>query len=51
MIQIDSKEYRLSEFIFFGHDKYQSMASESTQTPALIQPREWEKENYTLILF
>ncbi|MFB8535230.1 hypothetical protein ACFC6Q_05270 [Enterococcus gallinarum] len=35
------KEYRLSEFIFFGHDKYQSMASESTQTPALIQPREW----------
>ncbi|HIY56926.1 MAG TPA: sugar ABC transporter substrate-binding protein [Candidatus Tetragenococcus pullicola] len=35
------KEYRLSEFIFFGHDKYQGMASESMQTPALIQPREW----------
>lgn len=34
-------EYRLSEFIFFGHDKYQAYASESTQTPALIQPREW----------
>ncbi len=35
------KEYRLSEFIFFGHDKYQAMASDSTQTPALIQPRQW----------
>lgn len=35
------KEYRLSEFIFFGHDKYQTLASDSTQTPALIQPREW----------
>lgn len=35
------KEYRLSEFIFFGHDKYQAMASTTTQTPALIQPREW----------
>lgn len=34
-------EYRLSEFIFFGHDKYQAYASESTQTPSLIQPREW----------
>lgn len=34
-------EYRLSEFIFFGHDKYQDMASDSLQTPALIQPREW----------
>lgn len=34
-------EYRLSEFIFFGHDKYQAMASESLQTPALIQPRAW----------
>lgn len=35
------KELRLSEFIFFGHDKYQAMASEKTQTPALIQLREW----------
>lgn len=35
------KEYRLSEFIFFGHDKYQALASESTQTPALVQPRSW----------
>lgn len=37
------KEYRLGEFIFFGHDKYQALASASTQTPALIQPREWGK--------
>lgn len=37
------KEYRLGEFIFFGHDKYQALASDSTQTPALIQPREWGK--------
>lgn len=35
------KEYRLSEFIFFGHDKYQTLASDKTKTPALIQPREW----------
>lgn len=35
------KQYRLGEFIFFGHDKYQAMAADSTQTPALIQPREW----------
>lgn len=35
------KEYRLSEFIFFGHDKYQTLASDKTQTPALIQPRAW----------
>ncbi|MGO1677863.1 MAG: sugar ABC transporter substrate-binding protein [Ruoffia tabacinasalis] len=34
-------EYRLSEFIFFGHDKYQALGSDSMQTPALIQPREW----------
>lgn len=34
-------EYRLSEFIFFGHDKYQAMASDTLQTPALIQPRAW----------
>ncbi|MGO4928411.1 sugar ABC transporter substrate-binding protein [Fundicoccus sp. Sow4_F4] len=34
-------DYRLSEFIFFGHDKYQAMASNSLQTPALVQPREW----------
>lgn len=37
------KEYRLSEFIFFGHDKYQTYASEKTATPALIQLREWGK--------
>jgi len=35
------RTYRLGEFIFFGHDKYQAMASDSTQTPALIQPRQW----------
>lgn len=35
------KEIRLSEFIFFGHDKYQAMASESAATPALVQPRAW----------
>lgn len=35
------KQYRLGEFIFFGHDKYQSYASDSTKIPALIQPREW----------
>lgn len=35
------KELRLSEFLFFGHDKYQAMASKTTQTPALIQPRAW----------
>ncbi|TLQ48946.1 sugar ABC transporter substrate-binding protein [Ruoffia tabacinasalis] len=34
-------EYRLGEFIFFGHDKYQALGSDSMQTPALIQPREW----------
>ncbi|WP_423188977.1 sugar ABC transporter substrate-binding protein [Alkalibacterium sp. f15] len=35
------QEIRIGEFIFFGHDKYQSLASESNRTPALIQPREW----------
>lgn len=35
------EEIRIGEFIFFGHDKYQAMASESNRTPALIQPREW----------
>lgn len=35
------KEIRLSEFIFFGHDKYQAMASESAASPALVQPRAW----------
>lgn len=35
------KEMRLSEFIFFGHDKYQAMASASAATPALVQPRAW----------
>lgn len=37
------EEYRLSEFIFFGHDKYFSLESEKNVTPALIQPREWGK--------
>lgn len=37
------KEIRLGEFMFFGHDKYQAMSSESAATPALIQPREWGK--------
>lgn len=35
------EEYRLSEFIFFGHDKYQELESEANATPALIQLREW----------
>lgn len=35
------KEMRLGEFMFFGHDKYQALSSESAATPALIQPRKW----------
>ncbi len=35
------KEYRLSEFIFFGHDKYLTYASLDTQPKALEQPKNW----------
>ncbi|WP_440897617.1 sugar ABC transporter substrate-binding protein [Amphibacillus sp. Q70] len=35
------EEYRLSEFIFFGHDKYLLLESEKNATPALTQLREW----------
>lgn len=35
------EDIRIGEFIFFGHDKYQALASESNRTPALVQPREW----------
>ncbi|WZL77372.1 sugar ABC transporter substrate-binding protein [Eubacteriales bacterium mix99] len=37
------KEYRLSEFIFFGHDKFLNYASEDTQPKALEQQKEWGK--------
>lgn len=35
------KDIRLSEFFFFGHDRYQAMASDKVATPALVQPRAW----------
>lgn len=35
------EEIRIGEFIFFGHDRYQALASEDNRTPALVQPREW----------
>ena len=35
------KDYRLSEVLFFGHDKYLTYASVDTQPVALKQPKEW----------
>lgn len=35
------EDIRIGEFIFFGHDRYQDLASDDNRTPALVQPREW----------
>lgn len=39
-----NKEYRLSQFIFFGHDRYNAMGADSMQIPATIQPMDWGRE-------
>ncbi len=35
------KEYRLGQFMFFGHDRYNAMAADSMKIQATIQPMDW----------
>ncbi|MBE0618272.1 MAG: sugar ABC transporter substrate-binding protein, partial [Proteobacteria bacterium] len=35
------QEYRLQEFIFFGHDRYKALSDPSMLVKATVQPMEW----------